>query len=384
MASLLVLMSRPHFFFGRPGRPPPPRPGSFAHGFHHVGHLAVHLEKLVDRRRIGAGTGGDALLAAECLRMSGLARSALVIEPMMAIWRAIVLSSMPADRHLLLHLAHAGHHAHHAAHAAELLHLPELLGEVVEVELALLHPLGHHGLRLFGVDSLGAFSTSETMSPMPRMRSAMRSGMEFLQRVHLFAGADQLDRLAGDGAHGQRRAAAAIAVHAGQHEAGDADALVEIARQVDRVLTGQRIGHQQVSCGLGAVADSAISAISGFVDNSAAGGVEHDHVMAAELGRLHGARGDLDRADWPAMIGSVSTPICSPRWRAAPARPGGACRARPSDLLACRAFQPLGDLGRGGGLARALQADHHDDDGGAALRSSGRTPSCPASRPARH
>jgi hypothetical protein len=47
--------------------------------------------------------------------------------------------------------------------------------------------------------------------------------VEFLQRVHLFAGADQLDRLAGDGAHGQRRAATAIAVHAGQHEAGDAD-----------------------------------------------------------------------------------------------------------------------------------------------------------------
>ena len=52
-------------------------------------------------------------------------------------------------------------------------------------------------------------------------------GVEFLQRVHLLAGADQLDRLAGDGAHGKRRAAAAVAVDAGQHDAGDADALVE-------------------------------------------------------------------------------------------------------------------------------------------------------------
>jgi hypothetical protein len=51
--------------------------------------------------------------------------------------------------------------------------------------------------------------------------------VEVFQRVHLFAGAEQLDRLAGDGAHGQRGAAAAVAVHAGQHEAGDADALVE-------------------------------------------------------------------------------------------------------------------------------------------------------------
>jgi hypothetical protein len=121
----------------------------------------------------------------------------------------------------------------------------QLVGQIVEVELALLHP----GLAMacaFSASMVSAaFSTSETMSPMPRMRSAMRSGMEFLQRVHLFAGADQLDRLAGDRAHRQRGTAAAIAVHAGQHEAGDADALVEIARQVDRVLTGQRIGHQQ-------------------------------------------------------------------------------------------------------------------------------------------
>jgi hypothetical protein len=82
------------------------------------------------------------------------------------------------------------------------------------------------------------------------MRSATRRGWNSSSAVHLFAGADQLDRLAGDGAHRQRGAAAAIAVHAGQHQAGNADALVEIAGQVDRVLTGQRIGHQQDLGGL--------------------------------------------------------------------------------------------------------------------------------------
>ena len=69
--------------------------------------------------------------------------------------------------------------------------------------------------------------------------------MEILQRVHFFAGADELDRLAGDGAHRQRRAAAAVAVDAGQHDAGEADALVERARQIDGVLAGQRIGDEQ-------------------------------------------------------------------------------------------------------------------------------------------
>ena len=69
--------------------------------------------------------------------------------------------------------------------------------------------------------------------------------MEILQRVHLLAGADQLDRLAGDGAHGKRGAAAPVAVDAGQHDAGDADALVEGARDVDGVLAGQRVGDEQ-------------------------------------------------------------------------------------------------------------------------------------------
>jgi hypothetical protein len=77
--------------------------------------------------------------------------------------------------------------------------------------------------------------------------------MEILQRVDLFAGADQLDRLAGDGAHRQRGAAAAVAVDAGQHDAGEADALVEGAREIDRVLAGQRVGDQQHFMRIGGV-----------------------------------------------------------------------------------------------------------------------------------
>ncbi len=55
----------------------------------------------------------------------------------------------------------------------------------------------------------------------------------------------QLDRLAGDGAHRERRAAAAIAVDAGQDDAGDADALVEALGEIDGVLAGQAVGDEQ-------------------------------------------------------------------------------------------------------------------------------------------
>ena len=44
-------------------------------------------------------------------------------------------------------------------------------------------------------------------------------GLEGLQRVHLFAKADKADRLAGDGAHRKRSAAASVAVHPGQDDA---------------------------------------------------------------------------------------------------------------------------------------------------------------------
>ena len=108
--------------------------------------------------------------------------------------------------------------------------------------------------------------------------------MEIFQRVGLFAGADQLDRLAGDRAHRQRRAAAAVAVDPRQHDAGQADALVERAREVDRVLAGQAVGDQQHFMRIGRGFDLGRFRHHLFVERGAAGGVEQHHVVAAELG----------------------------------------------------------------------------------------------------
>ena len=57
------------------------------------------------------------------LRIFGLLRSALVIEPMIACWRFRMRVVELGGVELLLHFADAGQHAEHAAHAAELLHL---------------------------------------------------------------------------------------------------------------------------------------------------------------------------------------------------------------------------------------------------------------------
>ena len=109
---------------------------------------------------------------------------------------------------------------------------------------ALLHLLGDLR-RLLDVDRLRCFlDEADDVAHAEDARSDAL-GMEVFERVPLFADADQLDRLAGDGAHRQCRAAAAIAVGTRQDNAGDADAAVEGLGGVDGILARQCVGDEQ-------------------------------------------------------------------------------------------------------------------------------------------
>ena len=123
----------------------------------------------------------------------------------------------------------------------------------------------------------------------------MRCGMEILQRVPLLADAEQLDRLAGHRAHGERRAAAPVAVDAGEHDAGDADALVEAGGELHGVLAGQAVGDQQRLVRPRDVAHVRRLLHQRFVDVNAPRGIEQHHVVAAEPRRIERALGDLLR-----------------------------------------------------------------------------------------
>ena len=90
-----------------------------------------------------------------------------------------------------------------------------------------------------------AFSTSPTMSPMPRMRPGEAIRVKGLELVELFADAGELDRPLRDLAHRERRAAAGVAVELGEDEAGDAERLVEMRGHADRLLAGRGIGDEQ-------------------------------------------------------------------------------------------------------------------------------------------
>ena len=118
----------------------------------------------------------------------------------------------------------------------------------------------------------------------------------------------------------------------------------------------------RISCGFGRPLDLGHLGHQRLVDMGAAGGVEDDHVMAAELGRLHGAPGDLDRRlagdDRQRRHLHLLAELAQLLLRGRPPR----IERGHQHFLVLALVKPLGDLGGGRRLAGALQADHHDDD----------------------
>ena len=140
-----------------------------------------------------------------------------------------------------------------------------------------------------------ARSTRLTTSPMPRIRPATRSGWKASSLSSASPTPANLIGLPVTARMRERSAAARIAVHPGQDDAGEVDLGGEALGDVDRVLAGQRVDDEQ---GLGRVRrrrDRLHLAHQLVVDVETARGVEQDDVIALQLGRLERAPGDLDR-----------------------------------------------------------------------------------------
>ncbi len=125
--------------------------------------------------------------------------------------------------------------------------------------------------------------------------------VELLQRVGLLADADVLDRLLEDAVDRERGAAAGVAIHLGEDDAGDVERLVESLGDADRVLPGHAVGHEEDLVGAHGItqADQLLHHV--LVDLQPAGGVEDDHAIAGALGLLDAGLGDLDDVLRPAV-----------------------------------------------------------------------------------
>ena len=119
-------------------------------------------------------------------------------------------------------------------------------------------------------------------------------GVEGLEGVGFFAGAEELDGGAGDLADGEGGAAAGVAVHLGEDGAGDGEEVVEGLGGVDGVLAGHGVGDEEDFGGVEQLFELGHLVHEGVVDAEAAGGVD-DEDVAAEVGGF--AAGFLGEAE---------------------------------------------------------------------------------------
>jgi hypothetical protein len=127
-----------------------------------------------------------------------------------------------------------------------------------------------------------AFSTSETMSPMPRMRPAIRSGWNSSIASSFSPTPMNLIGLPVIGLGRERRTAARVRVEFGQDHAVEFEPLVERLGGVDRVLAGHRVQHEVNLMRLRGGGDLADLSHQFVVDRQSAGRVEN-HDVAIEL-----------------------------------------------------------------------------------------------------
>ena len=321
----------------------------------------MHLQEPVDLLHRGAGTLGDADLALgvddrRALALLGRHRTDHRVE----VDQRLVVGA--AIGHRRLRLLEARQHARQRAKAAHAAHLVQLRAQVVHVELTLGHLLGQL-VGFLGVDRLGRLFNQRHDVAHTQDALGDARGVERLDRVQLLARARKLDRTARDRAHRQRRAAARVAVHARQHHAGQRHLGGEAGRDIDRILAGQRIDDQQDFGRRGDIGHRLHLVHQRLIDMQATGGVEHDDVEALQLGRLQRALGDVDRLLARDDRQRRDIGLGAKHRQLFLCRRALDVERRHQHLLAVLFLQPLCDLGGGGGLARPLQADHHDDGG---------------------
>ena len=258
--------------------------------------------------------------------------------------------------------ARAGEHLQEPgqrSHPSDLLHLAE---EVVEGEL-LLADLALEVGRLVLVELL--LRLLDQRHHVAHAEDALRHpvGVEALEGVELLAGRGVHDRLAGDGLHRQRGSAARVAVELGQHDAVEVRGPGEALGDVDRVLAGHRVDHEQDVVRLHPPADARELLHELGVHVQPARRVDDQHVPAVGTRLVERPSRDVHRVAVRALLVHRRAPrpahlheLLHGGW---PVHVAG----REGHVLAVLLTQVAGELGAGRGLTRALEPGHQHDGG---------------------
>ncbi len=179
--------------------------------------------------------------------------------------------------------AYRGEHFEDGLHAAHLFDLTELVAEVFEGEAIAGEGFFGELLGFAAVErGFGAFEEGGDVA-VAHDAGDDAVGVEGLEGVGLFAGAEELDGGSGDVADGEGSAAAGVAVHLGEDGAGDGEEIVEGLGGVDGVLAGHGVGDEEDFGGVEEFFELRHLVHERGVDLVAAGGVDDEHV-AAEVG----------------------------------------------------------------------------------------------------
>ena len=112
---------------------------------------------------------------------------------------------------------------------------------------------------------------------------------------------------AGDVADGEGRAAAGVAVHLGEDDAGEAEALVEVLGGVDGVLAGHGVGDEEDLLRVEELFELLHLGHELFVDVEAAGGVDDEGVAAEDAASR---RASLARRSTSCGVGGLGLRFC--------------------------------------------------------------------------
>ncbi len=153
------------------------------------------------------------------------------------------------------------------------------LEEVLEGELALLESsrrllgllLVEHRLRLLDEGEDVPHAQDPAGHPL---------GVERLEIVETLADAGELDRGTGHLPHRDGGPATGVAVELGEHDAADPDLALEALGDVDRILAGHGVDHEQHLVGIGRLSHRRQLLHQRLVDLETTCGVDDDHVVA--------------------------------------------------------------------------------------------------------
>ena len=134
--------------------------------------------------------------------------------------------------------------AKQALHIAHLFYLRQLLGQVLQSELAFERPTrGFFGF--FPINSFSRLFNQPYHVAHTQNTTCDTIRLESLKCIEFFANPHELDGTAGGRPHGERSSASGIPIDPCKHDAGNADLIIERLGSGDGILAAQGVSHQQ-------------------------------------------------------------------------------------------------------------------------------------------